>query len=801
MQFAGDPDPLLLGLRTLTHVCAAVGVATVAIPPLRRWLYGDKEQIRRSHAHPLAAIDDRGQLLHPSGRRTLVYRLDGIDPSLSSADLREAQEASIASLYVSLGAYGPDIRWQRHKRRLPPIPAPTPPVLSSVARYNHDKSSPFYELNDYLFITPPIVSEGTIETINGIVLSVLSNLHPVRLTAASGATDPLADILSPSGRDRMAPVRLPTQPLAPVLMGDEITYDEGAGLLELRRPGGAPVYVTVYQIVSIGDQATPALSREIMMLPFWMVEQHAVRPQPRPAAISVLKRAQRYAREAGSKTLDSKIDKAVDEQVGGDRANTVTVHGWTLAVFATTKEEADSADEQIARIAASYNFGLRREGQFLEIAYKALIPGNHLLTATPRTLDAHQIAHMTPILRTDTGVARSEWLPDRPVARYVTTIGGLYNFSFHATGEDNRPTPHTALFGLPGTGKTAQATWWELLLLQSPDAVIIHVDNKRAAYPAARALGDQARYFVLGDDPAFNFCQLPDTPENRDHLRDMLTLMIGRGKELPLTTRRQIEDAVKINYSVHTPVPLRNLRYLVDAFPPATQAISEEDSFAHSALQEWVVGTGASLFTADSCSLRLDGARAFFFDFDKVADDPLKSALVMRDLGHRVTQFLLREKRPLLLVVDETSRYCAVPGMAQWLERLMDLIRRLGGGVLTMWQRPKQVADVGMLSVIKQQAQTKVALADSEISEEEYQQLLEFTPQETAVLKLRVRLPGLRRVGLIKKGSRSTVVEMHLDLGAGQPFLSGSKGAAKLEQLEAQDASTAISKFMPGVSE
>lgn len=797
---AGEQSAILDAARYVAASVGAGGGALAIYKALGHFMFPAARVKRRSAKSPIGAIQPDGTVTHPNGQLSCVYSVAGYDASLNSAELTERLAQVRAEWIAAMAIHNIELRLVCAKfKTAPPFAPMSPaPAFAPLTRRQFDALAPFFHTQMIVIATTRSKGRNARSDLDAADRDTQSGLYRFgvqRLLPETGCLEVLGAYLSTASRPN---IRHASPDLAMLLNMDNFEADRVEGYVKFTTSAGRSVYGLVFSLARLGDYADTEFLPSLMSIGWECVVTQCLQPTSRAGTLFALSTKKRFASQHKSAAVDQTFDQSKDAQIKHEGSNPLTKFGFHLVVYTDTPDDFERIVAAVHERCANYTFHPMREGEYCRSAWQAGVPGQSMLTPTPRDLTARQVAALCPMALPWGGHARSEWLP-HPVMYLRNAHGGVFGLNFHSTADDSQPSAHTKFIGVPGTGKTALINWAQIHLLANPRLLIVHVDHEKAAYPMVRALGAMGKYHDLSALGGTNPCQRSDTPENRRHLTRILTMIIGRGREVSASVQDWIDRAVSINFSSLTPLHLRNLRHLAAvAFPPEIDGISPEEQATRKILLAWIHGPAGRLLTADEDSIRIDQARMVAIDFGTLKEDALNAALMLSDVSNLIRNALVEERRPTVVCVDETKFYAGMPGMVSVLEGLSDTVRRLGGAVWTTWQRPKQIADAGMLSVIRA-APTTIAFAHPDTPADEYVEYLGFTQSESAVLNMDNPIAmRLKRPVLVKQGSKVAIVDSDLSsIGAGPlRLLSGLKGKDVLDRLDVEDSATAVSRFI-----
>jgi len=797
---AGEQSIILDAVRYGVAAASVAGCAVGLYCGLGHFLFPQAQVKRRSAKSPIKAVQSDGTLEHASGQLSFIYSIAGYDASMASPEAGERLGQLRAEWIAAMANHGLELRILTAKlETVPPVaPVSSAPVFAPLAIKQFSALAPFYRTRIIVIATTTTRGKAArlaLEAADKDTVSALVRFGVERLTPETGCMDILGAYMSAASRPI---VKRSSPDLAMLLNMDSFEVDRSAGFITFSNSAGRTVYGLVFSIARMGEYADAAFVPSLTAIRWECVISQCLQPKSRADTLAALAMKRRFAGQHKSAAVEGSFEETKDRQITGQGSDPLTRYGLHIIVYTEDQGDFDAIETAVKEKCADFGFYPLREGEYCRPAWQAAVPGQGMLTPTPRDLTARQVAALAPMALPWAGHARNEWLP-HPVMYLRNAQGGVFGLNFHATAEDSMPSAHTKFIGVPGTGKTALITWCEVQLLANPLLRVFHIDHEKAAYPIVRALGPMGRYYDLAGSGGTNPCQRKDTADNRRHLSRILAMIIGRGREVSAQVQECIDRAVEINFSNLTPNRFRNIRYLAElAFPPEIEGLTPEEQNARKILLSWVNGPSGRLLTAPEDSIQLSEARMIGIDIGPLKEDPLNAALMLADLANVIRNSLVEHRYPTVVCVDETKYYTGMAGMVAVLEGLSDTVRRLNGAVWTTWQRPQQIADAGMLSVINA-APTTIAFVHPDTPAGEYVRHLGFSEAEARVVGMESSLTArMVRPAIIKQGTRVAVIDTDLSaIGPGPlRLLSGIKGWDALNRLDDQDPDRAVASFI-----
>ena len=370
-------------------------------------------------------------------------------------------------------------------------------------------------------------------------------------------------------------------------------------------------------------------------------------------------------------------------------------------------------------------------------------------------------------------IAGNLWGP--AIMTFATESLTPYHFNFHRE-TDGMVAGHTAITADTGSGKT---TLLSALIAMADKAGprVFWFDNRHGARVFMGAMGGvHTTLSVLGQS-GWNPFRLPDTPENRMYLVELLTLMrTCYGSRITPEDIRKFKKAVDENY-LFNDVADRRLRNLSWCFGKGSE-LEKDMAIWHAA--NGVPGANWGVFDNDADLFDLSTCRHYCFEMQQLIKDGQPRAelpVVLSYPLHRIEQAMNSE--PFILVLEEGQNLVRHGWWREKIDAYIMQIRRKNGILIFVTPDPKYL--YCETDSIQKQTVTKIYLPGDKYSQEEFVGRLQNTEAEYRFLQDSVK----SRKFMIKRGSES--VRAQFDLSAMPEFIpvlsSNDKGVALMERI------------------
>lgn len=374
---------------------------------------------------------------------------------------------------------------------------------------------------------------------------------------------------------------------------------------------------------------------------------------------------------------------------------------------------------------------------------------------------------------------------------FETESGTAYYFSFHREME-GMVAGHTAFTADTGAGKT---TLLAALIAMGDKAYprVFWFDNREGAKVFMCAMGGQHTTLTVQGSTGWNPMKLPDTPENRAYLVELLTLMrtCYGGKIVPDDIDR-FKKAVHENYALA--YPDRRLRNVAWCFGQGE--LAKDMRVWHGA--NGIEGANWGVFDNEHDNIDLTNCRHYCYEMRQLIKDGTarpELPVVLSYPFHRIEQSMNGE--PFILVLEEGQNLVKHAYWREKIDSYIMQIRRKNG--LLVFVTPDAKYLYCETDSIQKQTATKIYLPNGEAKRTDLVDVLGLTPAEYEFVR---DTPPENRTFLIRRGNESIKAKFDLsDMPEFIPVLSSNdKGVALMEEiireLETDDPEQWVPVFM-----
>lgn len=399
-----------------------------------------------------------------------------------------------------------------------------------------------------------------------------------------------------------------------------------------------------------------------------------------------------------------------------------------------------------------------------EAAYWAQLPGNFELRPRPAMITSRNLAGFSPFHNYPSGrMNGNQWGP--AITLLKASSGTPFYFNFHLPpggrrgvdeeNVDDRVAGHTLMLGPTGAGKTVIQTFM-LAQCEKYKPTVFTFDKDQGQEIFIKAMGGKYLTLQNGQPSGFNPCALPDTPDNRVFLEQLVKRCV-RGDD-PMfqfspMREREITEAVKGMYGA-VPFDQRRFSTLLQFFDPT------DPDGVYARLRKWCQG-GALGWLLDNPVdvIDLSGRRHFGFDVTAFLDNDETRTVTVMYLFHRMEQLI--DGRRFILNMDEFWKMLLDPYFEKKALDAVKTYRKRNALALFGTQSPSDVLSSPISQALIEQCVTQLYLPNPKAARKDYIDGFKLTHREYAIIKDEMPEQGIRGF-LFKQGTASTVCELNL---------------------------------------
>lgn len=374
---------------------------------------------------------------------------------------------------------------------------------------------------------------------------------------------------------------------------------------------------------------------------------------------------------------------------------------------------------------------------------------------------------------------------------FETESGTAYYFNFHREME-GMVAGHTAFTADTGAGKT---TLLAALIAMADKARprVYWFDNREGAKVFMCAMGGQHTTLTVLGNSGWNPMKLPDTPENRAYLVELMTLMrTCYGAKVVPDDIERFKKAVQENYAL--PYEDRRLRNVVWCFGQGE--LAKDMRVWHGA--DGQEGANWGVFDNEQDNTDLTKCRHYCYEMRQLIKDGAarpELPVVLSYAFHRIEQAMNGE--PFIIVLEEGQNLVKHAYWREKIDSYIMQIRRKNG--LLIFVTPDAKYIYSETDSIQKQTATKVFLPNGEAKRADLVDALGLTVPEYEFVR---DTPPENRTFLIRRGNESIRAKFDLsDMPEFIPVLSSSDNGVVLMdeligELETHDPEKWVPVFM-----
>ena len=528
--------------------------------------------------------------------------------------------------------------------------------------------------------------------------------------------------------------------------------------------------------------------QKFLELPWRMIVSQTFQPIDKSEAKGWLERESKRLESTDNATESEIADlKAAREGVVADNF-LLGEYYFQVALIADSKEEIKQ------KVAAAQ--GIFSECEFTAVPYKlaklhawfSALPGNVVLQPRVAKLSSPNVCHIMPYQTHNHGKRLGNpW--GQAVCMFRTLSDEIFYFNFHDTDPNEDSTGqlaigNTIIAGMTGAGKTVLLSF---ILAQAqrlnppPKTIIFDKDLGSSVFVAA--MNGKYSRIQLGERTGFNPFQLPDTPQNRAFLSQLVTVILEEnGGKLKVSEKNRIEDA--INQIMTDPPEMRDIEYF-------SHYLGSDDEGLMERLYSWTTGEFAWVFNNPTDNFSMDGNNIIGIDYTEFLDIPAIRTPILMYLFHRIE--LMLDGKPVIISLDEAWKPLSDPAFALFIENKERTIRKQNGVLILTTQSPADFFNTEGMDALIDQVATKILLPNPRAKYDDYVHRLGLEEEEYYLIK---NMGVKSREFLIKQQAESTHCYLNLRNVPAVNVLSGSLArAVYAERLQADYGDEWLQKY------
>ena len=579
------------------------------------------------------------------------------------------------------------------------------------------------------------------------------------------------------------PVPVLRAPISEYLAKSHFLYQDYNDFIRIDLPNGQTQYATILSFSEYPSNTYAGMIQHFIELPWQMIVSQTFAPIDKVEAGGWLERE--YKRLAASdKPSATELKELEDAQEGvvsdhfllGDYYFQVALIGDSIKELQQKIGEAQAALSDCGFTAVPFHMA-----KFS--AWVSMLPGN--LTFQPRAakVSSNNVCQILPFQSHNLGKQfGNPW--GQAICMFRTMSDEICYFNFHQTERNEDATGqlvagNTIISGMTGAGKTVLLSF---ILAQAqrlnprPKTIIFDKDLGSSVF--VNAMKGKYSRIQLGVRTGFNPFHLPDTPQNRAFLLELITAILnedGGGKVTP-------DDKNVISKAIHQTMIGRHETADIGGFshflPVGKNSLRER-------LLPWTQGDYEWVFNNPEDNFEMVGSDIIGIDYTEFLDIKAIRTPILMYLFHRIE--LMLDGKPVIISLDEAWKPLSDPAFAQFIENKERTIRKQNGLLILTTQSPSDFFR-GVSDALIGQVGTQIFLPNPRAKREDYIGRLGLEEEEFQIIK---NMHKNSRQFLVKQQGETTHCYLNLKGIPAVDVLSGSLARAlhaeKLQQEYGED--------------
>jgi type IV secretion system protein VirB4 len=790
LSYASSSALVTTAIGTILGLASAAGIGLVLAPRIAQKILPQPKETRLAEYLPFDAILPDGRTVTcRDGTHCRFVAIRGIDQAFLNPSEEGALYLARKKMIDAFAETGVTLRiftFRDSFRVRLDGDYPNKYAQEVAERWNANFKRAFQTRTVLIISTKESDSQKLDELVN-LVETTLAPYQPMELTQNPDAS-PDKDLTIGALLGRIvSPLSRPAPNAFGEYLSDAIAADEVEFLKNGRivfRSADRVKYASVIGIRRLGDSVNTQLTNELNSMAAEMVILQTVEPQPKAKSLLFLRQQQRmvagtsFSSEVAAQYED--IMRMV-EGLDDDKA-ALCYFSEVVFLFADSEEELKEVEQECRKIMTKHGITSVIEKGATQASWFMQFP---TYDTRPRIykLVSHNVAVLATFDRPPSGLPRSDWGPG-PISMFYTGSNTVYSHQFHISTEP-MAVGHGLCIAPTGVGKTTLMTFLSCMSSRHRNLRHFLFDRFQGTYVYTTAMGGQYLSFnaekltksVIG---GMNPLQCERTDDNYEFLRNWLKAISGCDDHDSID---QISQALDIAFSTLDDDE-RSLAAIYDgAFTPGS-AVRE-------ALEKWVDPSQyGSMFNAEKDAIDLDDNWLTTFDMTNLLSDEMLGAASVMYIMHRIRQTLRKNRAPGFIFIDETEPLLRDPNFKTIYLVMLQEFRKLGGVIVSVFQRPEALRSSGISELVRQQCGTYYLFPNPGATAEDYSEF-DLTQRELGFILGHTELARtIKRGLLIKRPMTKESVIVDIDLGCLGPYLkifsSSARDVALVSDLQRQ---------------
>ncbi len=786
----------------LASAAAAAGAAAVVVPRIAERIMPTPKETHLADFLPFGELMADGRtIVCRDGSLSRIISIGGVDQSfLRDGEARALYNARKA-LIDSIGETGATLRIFTMREPVDvqvPLEHKNETARLIARRWNQNFGRTFVTRTVLMITVPGDGADTTrLDEVTTVVEATLAPYSPSVLTqnpkSSPGRDMTLGRLL---GR-LVSPLTGPAPNGFGAFLSESLAVDSveftSDGLMVFRN-GDRAKYCAAMGIRRLGEEIAPSFTNEINAIPYEAIVLQVIEPQSKVKTLLRLKQQQRVmSMTSFSDDVAMQYQAAIEMVEGNDAYKAVLCHfSEVILVFGRSPEEVAEAEKKVRQVLINHGMSAIREKGVAQASYFMQFPGYPVMPRMYRLMSS-AVALLVTFDRPPTGLPRSDWGPG-PIAQFYTGSNTVYSHQMHISTEP-RAVGHGLCIAPTGAGKTTLMCFLSAMASRHHNLRHFLFDRYQGTYIYTTAM--QGRYLGLNAEPftmsvkgGMNPFQCEPTEDNIDFLRAWMQAITGCNDHESI---EQIANAIDIAFSTLSKEERSLANIYAGAFSKGTKIADE--------LYKWVdPAQYGKMFSAERDAIELDGAPITTFDMTNIMNDDLLAGASVSYIMHKIRKALRSSDAPGFIFCDETEPLLRNKDFKMMYLVMLQEFRKIGGCVVSVFQRPEALKASGISELVRQQCGTYYLFPNPGANASDYDEF-DLTDRELGFI-LGHTQPARRvdRGLLIKKPMIKESVIVDIDLSPLGPFLkvfsSSSKDVGLASELQRQFGTGWVHKYI-----
>ena len=570
------------------------------------------------------------------------------------------------------------------------------------------------------------------------------------------------------------PVPILRTPISEYLPKSHLFYYDNE-FIRFRTASGKTQYATILSFSEYPSNTYAGMIQHFIELPWRMIISQVFQPIDKVDAKGWLDRE--YKRLAASDSpSQTELQELADAQEGVVSDHFLLgEYYFQVALIGDSKKELE---EKIGEAQAAFSdcgFTATPYTMAKLSAWFSALPGNIAYQPRAAKLSSNNICQILPYQAHNLGKQfGNPW--GQAICMFRTVSDEVCYFNFHQTDRFEDATGqlvagNTVISGMTGAGKTVLLSF---ILAQAqrlnprPKTIIFDKDLGSSVFVAA--MNGKYSQIQLGKKTGFNPFHLPDTPQNRAFLLELITAILDEDGGEKVTPA----DKNIITQAIHQTMIGRRDTADIEGFANVLG-----DKNLKERLLPWTKGEYQWVFNNSEDNFETSSADIIGIDYTEFLDIKAIRTPILMYLFHRIE--LMLDGKPVIISLDEAWKPLSDPAFAKFIENKERTIRKQNGILILTTQSPSDFFQTVSDALIGQ-VSTQIFLPNPRAKREDYIGRLGLEEEEFEIIK---NMHPKSRQFLVKQQGETTHCYLNLKGVPAVDVLSGSLARAKhAEQLQ-----------------